>query len=101
MVRAASYVPRMRVSHYQRASHRVLQETDGVITFDAAGYHPEATTAFRTWFAETSRKVYFSGPLVAPAAKGASEEKGDGVLAFLDSQLASHGARCVVYVSSA
>ncbi|KAL1948023.1 hypothetical protein VTO73DRAFT_12098 [Trametes versicolor] len=76
---------------------RVLQETDGVITFDAAGYHPEATAAFRDWFSETSRRVYFAGPLVA--MRRAEEQDRDGVLAFLDTQLESRGERCVVYIS--
>lgn len=79
----------------------MLHETDGVITFDAVGYHPEATAAFREWFAETSRRVFFTGPpVVPPTAECVSEEQRHGVLAFLDSQLASHGARCVVYVGN-
>ncbi|OJT15058.1 UDP-glycosyltransferase 88A1 [Trametes pubescens] len=82
---------------------RVLQQTDGVLTFDAAEYYPEVALEFRDWFAETSRKVHYVGPLVPdnrvlPSLENGQRAQG-GVLSFLDDQLAVRGARSVVYVS--
>lgn len=81
---------------------RVLQQTDGVLTFDAAEYYPEVALEFRDWFAETSRKVHYVGPLVPdnrvlPSLENGQRAQG-GVLSFLDDQLAVRGARSVVYV---
>ncbi|KAI0772978.1 UDP-Glycosyltransferase/glycogen phosphorylase [Trametes elegans] len=81
---------------------RVLQQTDGVLTFDSAAYHPEAVAAAREWLAETSRKIYYTGPLVpsGSAVDGvALTEEGKAVLAFLDRQLAERGERSVIYIS--
>ncbi|KAI0349914.1 UDP-Glycosyltransferase/glycogen phosphorylase [Trametes cingulata] len=79
---------------------RVLQEADGAITFDAAAYHPEATAAFQDWFAETSRRVFYVGPLVAAARSPVQTDEGTGsVREFLDEQLATYGERAVIYIS--
>ncbi|KAI8996244.1 hypothetical protein BD414DRAFT_558148 [Trametes punicea] len=99
---------------------RMFQQADGVLTMDAAEYHPEVTSALREWFGERGRKIYYAGPLVANAesmqnqvpvdqpAHGSQgtpdgarpEEDGQrGVLRFLDEQLKAHGARSVIYVS--
>ncbi|KAI0349915.1 UDP-Glycosyltransferase/glycogen phosphorylase [Trametes cingulata] len=72
----------------------VFRDTDGVITFDAAEYHPEATASLRASFAKTSRKVVYAGPLVPQAG-----ETGSDVKAFLDAQLASRGERSVILIS--
>ncbi|KAI0649586.1 UDP-Glycosyltransferase/glycogen phosphorylase [Trametes meyenii] len=78
----------------------ILRDTDGIITFDAADYHPEATAWTRAWLAQTNRKIVFAGPLVAcarmelPVAGNTSD-----LLAFLDAQLASRGERSVVLIS--
>ncbi|KAI0634587.1 UDP-Glycosyltransferase/glycogen phosphorylase [Trametes polyzona] len=85
---------------------RILQQTDGVLTFDAADYYPEAVSVLREWLAETSRKVYYTGPLVQPKgaldfAKGPGEatKRDGGVLQFLDNQLARRGECSVIYIS--
>lgn len=84
----------------------MLQQTHGVLTFDAADYYPEAVSEFRSWFAETSRKVYYVGPLVPDgSALASSPQNGQraqgGVLSFLDDQLTARGERSVVYVRRA
>ncbi|KAL1948025.1 hypothetical protein VTO73DRAFT_12100 [Trametes versicolor] len=81
---------------------RKLENTDGVITFDAADYNPKATTALRDWFAQTSRPVCYAGPLVPSNNTGdsaSSDATSEGVAKFLDNQLAIHGAKSVIYVS--
>ncbi|EIW53235.1 UDP-Glycosyltransferase/glycogen phosphorylase [Trametes versicolor FP-101664 SS1] len=79
-------------------------QTDGVPTFDAADYYPEAVSEFRSWFAETSRKVYYVGPLVPDGSALASSPQNGrraqgGVLSFLDDHLTARGERSVVYIS--
>ncbi|KAJ8455639.1 hypothetical protein ONZ51_g12375 [Trametes cubensis] len=39
----------------------VVRDTDGIITFDAAHYFPEATAAMRAWLATTFRKIVYAG----------------------------------------
>ncbi|KAI9064794.1 glycosyltransferase family 1 protein [Trametes sanguinea] len=81
---------------------RMLQQTDGFITIDAADYHPEATAAFRKWFGETGRKMYCAGPLISSGRDAPGfQAQGDAkdITKFLDAQLSSRGARSVVYVS--
>ncbi|KAI0820409.1 UDP-Glycosyltransferase/glycogen phosphorylase [Trametes gibbosa] len=81
-----------------------LQNTDGVLTFDAADYHASATTALREWFGASSRSFCFAGPLVPPSdAKSlsgwVSSPGAEPVFEFLDRMLAVHGKRSVIYVS--
>ncbi|KAI0671992.1 hypothetical protein C8Q78DRAFT_1077581 [Trametes maxima] len=81
-------------------SSRILRDTDGIVTFDAADYHPEATAWTRTWLARTNRKIVYAGPLVA-RARTALPVVGDTseLSAFLNAQLASRGKRSVVLIS--
>ncbi|EIW61191.1 UDP-Glycosyltransferase/glycogen phosphorylase [Trametes versicolor FP-101664 SS1] len=85
-----------------RVDYSALMFCTGVLTFDAADYHPEATTAFRAWMAETGRKVTYAGPLVpsshAVETVARASEAGD-VLRFLDSQLAARGEHSVIFIS--
>ncbi len=79
----------------------MIKQAAGVLTFDAADYHPEATTAFRAWMAETGRKVTYAGPLV-PSSRAVetvarASEAGE-VLRFLDNQLTARGDKSVVFV---
>ncbi|KAH9848125.1 UDP-Glycosyltransferase/glycogen phosphorylase [Lenzites betulinus] len=83
---------------------RVLLQTDGVLTLDAADYYPEVASEFREWFAETSRKVYYAGPLVPSSgilipAAAERDPAVCGAARFLDEQLAAKGERCVIYIS--
>lgn len=81
----------------------MLENTEGAITFDAADYHPTATTAMRDWFGQTSRPFCYAGPLVPPSAnQGSSSPDTTSELAikFLDDMLSRGGKNSVVYVSS-
>lgn len=80
---------------------RVIKQAAGVLTFDAADYHPEATTAFRAWMAETGRKVTYAGPLVPSSLTVetvAQESEAGDLLRFLDSQLVARGEKSVIFV---
>ncbi|KAH9893517.1 UDP-Glycosyltransferase/glycogen phosphorylase [Cubamyces lactineus] len=83
---------------------RMLQQTDGLITMDAATYNPAVTSAMREWFAETGRKVYYAGPLITSAQQPCSpslfvgEDSAD-IKAFLDRQLAHRGENSVLLIS--
>ncbi|KAI8969618.1 UDP-Glycosyltransferase/glycogen phosphorylase [Trametes punicea] len=81
----------------------MFHQIDGVLTMDAAEYHPEVTSALREWFGERGQKIYYAGPLLArtDASNGVrpGEDGQRDVLRFLDEQLKTHGARSVVYVS--
>ncbi|KAL1948024.1 hypothetical protein VTO73DRAFT_12099 [Trametes versicolor] len=80
----------------------MLENTDGAITFDAADYHPTATTAMRDWFGQTSRPFCYAGPLVPPSAgQGCSspDTTSEPATKFLDDMLARGGKNSVVYVS--
>ncbi|CDO69639.1 Glycosyltransferase Family 1 protein [Trametes cinnabarina] len=82
--------------------HRMLLQADGVITLDAADYHPETVEVFRKFLGETSRKLYCSGPLISAGHNAPGyQAKGDakGVMKFLDKQLSERGERSVVYIS--
>ncbi|EJF59052.1 UDP-Glycosyltransferase/glycogen phosphorylase [Dichomitus squalens LYAD-421 SS1] len=79
---------------------RIMGITDGFITFDAADYCPNTTKAIKEWFAQTSRKAYYAGPLIPQSKENVSDEShAQEVLAFLDRSLASHGEKSVIYVS--
>ncbi|KAI9058390.1 glycosyltransferase family 1 protein [Trametes sanguinea] len=94
---------------------RMLAKTDGILTIDAADYHPEVTAAMRAQLAGTGRKMYYAGPLLANtesgstkqsahdragAANGLPAEHGQqGVFDFMDAQLKARGERSVMYVS--
>ncbi|OSD00573.1 glycosyltransferase family 1 protein [Trametes coccinea BRFM310] len=97
--------PTTRLKHSPYLS-RMFQQTDGVLTIDAADYHPEATQAMREWLAETGRKMYYAGPLVPDSVTIASpnQQEAEGshqleVLDFLNEQLRKSGERSVIYVS--
>ncbi|KAI0649587.1 UDP-Glycosyltransferase/glycogen phosphorylase [Trametes meyenii] len=79
---------------------RILKDTDGVITMDAADYHPEAVAALRKWFGNTSREIVYAGPLVPQGRQdSAPDENANGAIAFLDAQLQSRGKRSVILIS--
>ncbi|KAI0760930.1 UDP-Glycosyltransferase/glycogen phosphorylase [Trametes elegans] len=82
---------------------RVLRETDGIITFDAADYHPESTAAMRAWLAYTARKIVFAGPLIpgslSDTVEPAAESTGSAVAAFLETQLKERGERSVIMIA--
>ncbi|KAI0820401.1 UDP-Glycosyltransferase/glycogen phosphorylase [Trametes gibbosa] len=80
----------------------VLRDTDGLLTIDAAEYHPDATRNMRAHFG--ARPVVYAGPLLTDSA--AATERGlrvparsADVSAFLDRQLEARGARSVLLVS--
>ncbi|KAI0363505.1 UDP-Glycosyltransferase/glycogen phosphorylase [Pilatotrama ljubarskyi] len=77
----------------------VFRDTDGVITFDAAEYHPEATAALRASFAETSRNVVYAGPLVSGGGSPGKSKSESDVRTFLGAQLGSRGERSVILIS--
>ena len=82
---------------------RMLQQTDGLITMDAAAYNPAITSAMREWFAETGRKVYYAGPLITSAQRPCSPslfvgQDSANIKAFLDRQLTRHGENSVLLV---
>ncbi len=83
---------------------RAIHKADGLITFDAADYHPQATAAVRQHFAEKSRTAFYAGPLMPSGAQAAAKEKinsenGGEIMAFLDEKLKSAGEHSVLYVS--
>ncbi|KAM5530978.1 hypothetical protein V8D89_015360 [Ganoderma adspersum] len=82
----------------------VLKRTDAVITFDAANFNPDNTVTVKKWFAETSRKICYAGPLIpsgeqATAAEQRSSQDGDSIINFLDKHVASRGERSVIYIT--
>ncbi|KAI1794170.1 UDP-Glycosyltransferase/glycogen phosphorylase [Ganoderma leucocontextum] len=82
----------------------VLKRTDAVVTFDAADFYPENTVTVKKWFAETSRKVCYAGPLIpsgeqAAAAEQRGSQNGDSIIGFLDRHAASHGEKSVIYIT--
>lgn len=82
---------------------RVVREADGLVTFDAADYCPEAAKAVRAWFAERKRKVCYAGPLIphgkdAEANELKQSQQSENIVRFLEEKLASHGERSVIYV---
>ncbi|KAI0760926.1 UDP-Glycosyltransferase/glycogen phosphorylase [Trametes elegans] len=95
----AFYVPPGLCGDFCSRVPRTLKETDGLLTFDAADFHPEATAVCRAWFAESGgRRFVYAGPLVARGDRGGGEagsERGTGVMRFLDGQV----ARSVIYIS--
>ncbi|KAI9067516.1 glycosyltransferase family 1 protein [Trametes sanguinea] len=81
--------------------NRCLREADGMITIDAAEYHPPTTAVVRAWFAP--RPAYFAGPLV-PRTAGTegvldADQSAVEVTRFLDARLQSHGERSVMLIS--
>ena len=78
----------------------MLATANGIITFDAADYAPDATKQYRALFEETGRKIYYAGPLIPQGAEDTSKDpRSEKISQFLDEKLASHGERSVIYVS--
>ncbi|KAI0630197.1 UDP-Glycosyltransferase/glycogen phosphorylase [Trametes polyzona] len=82
----------------------VMQDADGLITFDAAEYHPRATAAILQYYGKDSRKAIYAGPLLPAGEKAVSTEafqshNGGEIMAFLDEKLKTAGERSVLYVS--
>ncbi|KAI0690405.1 UDP-Glycosyltransferase/glycogen phosphorylase [Cerioporus squamosus] len=78
----------------------MLQKADGIITFDAADYAPEATKQIRSYFEETGRKIYYAGPLIPEGEEDTSKDpRSEKISQFLDEKLASHGERSVIYIA--
>ncbi|KAI0323798.1 UDP-Glycosyltransferase/glycogen phosphorylase [Cubamyces sp. BRFM 1775] len=91
---------------YELEPQGLLLVVDGVLTFDAAAYNPQATKALREWFGETGRKIYYAGPLIPSAprpisrtSRGGEDNEGREVMAFLDKQLTQRGEKSVIYIS--
>ncbi|KAI0630196.1 UDP-Glycosyltransferase/glycogen phosphorylase [Trametes polyzona] len=83
---------------------RFMDDTEGVITFDAYDYQPRATAALQEYYARDSRRAVYAGPLVPAGEKAVSGEMvqsrdGGATMAFLDKQLKLSGERSVVYIS--
>lgn len=86
-------------------SHRVFRTCDGVILNTSEGYEPEAVQSIKDWFAEESRSVFPLGPLVPLLhdSRTATTElkvsaKSNEIEQLLESVLASHGAKSLLYV---
>ena len=78
----------------------MLATANGIITFDAADYAPDATKQYRALFEETGRKIYYAGPLIPQGVEDTSKDpRSEKISQFLDEKLASHGERSVIYVS--
>ncbi|KAI0645550.1 UDP-Glycosyltransferase/glycogen phosphorylase [Trametes meyenii] len=82
----------------------MLRTSEGLVTFDAADYQPEATTVARQLLGQTSRKAFYTGPLLPAGAQATSNEtrhshNGGAIMAFLDAQFASRGPQSVIYIS--
>ncbi|KAI0355640.1 UDP-Glycosyltransferase/glycogen phosphorylase [Trametes cingulata] len=82
----------------------VLATTDGFVTIDAADFQPKATAEVRKALAETSRRMFYAGPLLPSGQQAVRGEKqqsqnGNEIMAFLDEKLAICGERSVVYIS--
>ncbi|KAI0675132.1 UDP-Glycosyltransferase/glycogen phosphorylase [Trametes maxima] len=82
----------------------IIKSSDGLVTFDAADYQPEATATARRLLGETSRKAFYAGPLLPVGTQATSREthnspNGNEIMSFLDDKLASRGERSVIYVS--
>ncbi|KAI9064122.1 glycosyltransferase family 1 protein [Trametes sanguinea] len=75
-----------------------FRESDGLITIDAADYHPRTTAAIRSWFAP--RPAYYAGPLVSRVPRVLSTDQGAiDAMHFMDERLQSHGAKSVILIS--
>ena len=80
-------------------SDRELRRCDGILTFDAADYQPEATSALRAWLAKTGRRAYYAGPLIPQGPEETScDPRAGRVRQCLDEKLASHGEHSLIYV---
>ena len=83
-----------------------FEACDGMILTSAEAYEPQAITAMKEWFAETSRSVWAVGPLLpsiasqeAIAGEEASSPNFKELTSFLNSTLESHGPHSVLFVS--
>ena len=67
-------------------------------------YEPAAAiNAFHEWFAQTSRKAYIMGPMVASGTDASKKEKKQSaksaeIETFLDKVYKTHGEKSLVYV---
>ena len=78
---------------------RVMRTAHGMLTFDAAEYDPKTTQAMKAWFGETSRKVYYAGPLIPQGKEDTSRDaRANNIQKFLDEKLVSHGKQSTIYV---
>ncbi|KAI0645536.1 UDP-Glycosyltransferase/glycogen phosphorylase [Trametes meyenii] len=82
----------------------MLKTSDGLVTFDAADFQPEATARMRQLLEQTCRKAFYAGPLLPSGAQAASSEtrnssNGNEIMSFLDEMIKSRGERSVIYIS--
>lgn len=78
---------------------RILEKTEGIVTFDAADYAPHAAKQLRAYYAKTGRKVYYAGPLIPQRQEDTSrDQRSEEVTKFLDEKLTSHGEGSLIYV---
>ncbi|KAL1942131.1 hypothetical protein VTO73DRAFT_6661 [Trametes versicolor] len=97
-------LPKLLVANVIIRIAGAINKADGLITFDAADYHPQATDAIRQHFAEKSQKAFYAGPLMPSGAQAAAKEminseNGGEIMAFLDEKLKSAGEHSVLYLS--
>lgn len=86
--------------------NRTLEKVDGLLLYSPTSYEPEAVAAVKSWFAESGRAAYITGPLCPTASKVTMHEnekkisdKSDEIVAFLDETLKNSGEKSLVYVS--
>lgn len=86
--------------------NRTLEKVDGLLLYSPTSYEPEAVAAVKSWFAESGRGAYTTGPLRPTASKVTMHEneskisdKSDEIVAFLDETLKNSGEKSLVYVS--
>ncbi|KAI8989209.1 hypothetical protein BD414DRAFT_536507 [Trametes punicea] len=81
---------------------RNFYDMDGIITADAADYHPAVAAAYREFLTEHGKKLYLAGPLIPkgyPAPTVTDAGDADRVMRFMDQQVKMGGEKSVIYVS--
>ncbi|KAI8989207.1 UDP-Glycosyltransferase/glycogen phosphorylase [Trametes punicea] len=82
-----------------------LQVTDGMLSFDAEDYDPQASAIAREYYAKGGQELYFCGPLIPGGCSACSSAvetvngQYEGLMKFMDEQLKARGPRSVIYFS--
>ncbi|KAI0821606.1 UDP-Glycosyltransferase/glycogen phosphorylase [Trametes gibbosa] len=92
------------IAHVLMKVPRLVKEVDGLVTFDAAEYQPKSTAAVQQWFERSSRRAFFTGPLVpegdlAVANEASLSQNSDEISDFLNEKIKSHGEKSVLYIA--
>ncbi|GJJ15650.1 hypothetical protein Clacol_009928 [Clathrus columnatus] len=92
-----------------KTSYRFLRECDGMVSSSNEIYDHELNAAFREWFSERNKAIYFIGPLLPPDMPQSSSishkkdleisSNGKDIELFLDKILESHGEKSLLYVA--